>query len=160
MGRAHARAGSDKKPLFEDVLLRIDAGTDEDTVQFGTLALRIHAAAVGNEALEGKTWLRVKVTFEGIQEGDADGVVTFAKATLVTLKEKTSLLVKGPKGEPFSRTINPKAPKFFEYGVLLPPKAAGTRYVVVFEMEAEVDKKPVRKLLRTPVGAVEKKPSD
>ncbi len=80
--------------------------------------------------------------------------VTISKATLVTAKGKLDLLVKGAKGEPFTRTFDPQAPKMIEYGAILPPKfPPGTRYAIVIELDVA----GARKSLRSGLLAVEKK---
>jgi hypothetical protein len=80
--------------------------------------------------------------------------VTIAKASLVTAKAKVDLLVKGPKGEPFTRVFDAQAPKLIEYGAILPPRyPPGTRLALVFEIEVN----GTRKLFRSGILTVEKK---
>lgn len=70
------------------------------------------------------------------------------------MKGRNELLVKGPKGEPFTRTFDPQAPKMVEYGAILSPRfPPGTRYALVFE----IDVAGTKKLLRSGLLAIEKK---
>jgi hypothetical protein len=77
-----------------------------------------------------------------------------AKATLHTMKGSMGLLVRGAKGEAFSRQADPNVPKPFEYGAVIPPRyAVGALAVISVELEAGGKKQVVR----TPVFAIEKK---
>ena len=81
-------------------------------------------------------------------------MVTMAKATLHTMKGSMGLLVRGAKGEAFSRQADPNVPKPFEYGAVIPPRfPVGAAAVVSVELEAAGKKQVVR----TPLFAIEKK---
>jgi hypothetical protein len=153
--RAFKVAGTDKRARLEEVLLRIDAGTDAGSATFGKLSLKIHEAALALEKTpDEKVILRLKVVVDGANEGDAPATVTIVKATLHTVEKAVDLGVKGRKGEPFARTYDPAAPKMFEFGSALPPRhGAGVRAVVSLELECGGEKKPVR----TAILTVEKK---
>ena len=74
--------------------------------------------------------------------------------SIVTSKGKIDLLVKGSKGEPFTRIFDPQTPKLIEYGVIIPPRyPPGTRYAIVVEVEVD----GARKLLRSGILTIEKK---
>lgn len=98
--------------------------------------------------------LKVRTVFEGTNPGPSPVSITLAKATLVTAREMIDLLVKGTKGESFTRVMDSPAPKRIEYGAILPPRfPPGTRFAVAFELEVE----GVRKTLRSGILIVEKK---
>jgi hypothetical protein len=81
-------------------------------------------------------------------------VVTITKSALVTPKERFELLVKGAKGEPFTRTFDAAAPKMIEYGAILSPRfPPGTRVALVFEVDVDGTKK----LMRSAILTIEKK---
>jgi hypothetical protein len=80
--------------------------------------------------------------------------VTLSKATLVTARERIDLLVKGTKGDPFTRIMDSPTPKRIEYGAILPPRLPpGTRFALAFELEVD----GARKALRSGILTVEKK---
>lgn len=156
MERAYKLAGTDKRARLEEVLLRIDAGTDEEAATFGKLTLKVHEAALTLEKTpDDKVILRLKVVLDGANEGEKQATVTIAKAMLLTAEKATELGVKGRKGEPFARAYDPGTPKMFEFGSALPPRhGAGVRAVVSFELECAGEKKSIR----TAILTVEKKP--
>jgi hypothetical protein len=153
--RALEKAGSDRRARFEDVLVRIDSGTDEESLSFDEFAFRVESFEAVQEPTETiKVGLRLKVVFEGKNGGSREATVTLARATLVTAKGKMDLLVKGSKGEAFSRTFDPAMPKLFAYGAVVPPRyPPGARAAAVFEIECAGK----RKLLRTPLATIAKK---
>lgn len=160
--KAYAKAGSDKKVRYEDVLLRLDAGTDAAEAVFGSLSLSISEAALTQEITpDGKAALRVKVVFSGNTIAEKAEVATLVKGTVYTPKAKMGLLVKGAKGESFARTFDPMTPKMFEYGAVLPPRySPGTRAVFAFDVEVEVEKdgkkQVVSKTIRSPIVVIGK----
>jgi len=98
--------------------------------------------------------VKVKALFDGTNNGTAPVSVTITRASLVTSKGKVDLLVKGPKGEPFTRIFDAAATKMIEYGAILPPRyPPGTRLALAFELEVD----GARKLLRSGIITVEKK---
>ncbi|MBI3856960.1 MAG: hypothetical protein HY293_14835 [Planctomycetes bacterium] len=98
--------------------------------------------------------IKLKAIFEGTNHGTAPVSITLTKAFLVTAKGKNDLLVKGPKGEAFTRTFDAQAPKMIEYGAILSPRfPPGTRCALVFEVDVEGTKK----LLRSAILTIEKK---
>ena len=98
--------------------------------------------------------IKLKAVFDGANGGTNPVSVTITKAGVVTSKGKVDLLVKGAKGEPFTRIFDSQAPKMIEYGAILPPKyPPGTRLALVFEIEVD----GAKKLLRSGIIAVEKK---
>ncbi len=135
--------------------MRIDAGADEESLAFDQFAFRVESFEAVQEPTETiKVGLRLKVVFEGKNGGAKEAVVTLSKATLVTAKGKMDLLVKGSKGEAFSRTFDPAMPKLFAYGAVVPPRyPPGSRATVVFEIDCAGKKK----LLRTPLATIAKK---
>lgn len=101
-----------------------------------------------------KLGVRLKAVFEGVNAGNAAAPLTLTKGTVVTLKGRSDLVVRGSKGEAFTRTFDPETPKMFEYAAIVPPRyPPQTRLVLVFEVESG----GVRKLLRSPVLTVQKK---
>lgn len=145
--KALDKAGSDFRTRYEDVLIRIECGTDSARESFGSLDLELREAAATPE-------IKLKAIFEGTNGGTEPAVVTLTKAVLVTVKGRNDLLVKGPKGEPFNRTFDPQAPKMIEYGAILSPRfPPGTRYALVFE----IDVNGAKKLLRSGILTIEKK---
>jgi len=155
VAKAWDKAAANKKSRFEDVLLRIDAGTDQSNVTVGPFTFQVRECAWVQEIdKEGKAQLRLKVVFEGSTIGESAVTVTLAKSTFYTAKDKMTLLVVGAKGEAFSRKFDPMVPKMFEYGSLIPPRwPPGTRGVAVFEVEF-CGKKYT---LRSPIAPIEKK---
>lgn len=157
--KALKRAGSDTRRMFEEVLLRLDAGTDRNEAEFGGLSLKLSAADAVQEVHQGRAALRLKVVLEGTNTGKIDETITIVKATLYSPKGKMGLLVRGTKGERFSRTFEPNAPKFIAYGAVIPPRyGAGTPVVVTLEIEG-TDQGGTRKIrkMRTRIMTVEKK---
>jgi hypothetical protein len=153
--KAYDKAGTDFRPRYEEVLIRIDCGSDAPRQSFGSLDLEVREAAATSEAVpKFGDGVKLKAIFDGTNGGNDPVVATIAKASLVTAKGKVELLVKGPKGEPFSRTFDSQAPKMIEYGAILPPRyPPGTRLAIVFEIEVD----GARKLLRSGIITVEKK---
>ena len=153
--KALDKAGSDFRTRYEDVLIRIDCGTDSARESFGALDVEFREAGATQEPVpQINIGIKLKAIFEGTNGGTEPVSVTMTKAILVTAKGKNELLVKGPKGEPFTRTFDSQAPKMIEYGAILAPRfPPGTRYALVFELD--VDGK--RKLLRSAILAIEKK---
>ncbi len=151
VAKAWDKAAADKKPRYEDVLLRIDAGTDQTSVSLGQFSIQVQDAAFVQELdKEGKAQLRLKVVFEGSTIGDNAVTVTLSKSTFQMAKDKMSLLVFGSKGEAFSRKFDPMIPKMFEYVAILPPRwPPGTRGVVVFEVEVAGKKHTLRSKIAT-----------
>jgi hypothetical protein len=153
--KAFEKAGSDFKTRYEDVLIRIDCGTDSARESFGTLDVELReAAAVQEPVPQINIGIKLKAIFEGTNGGTEPLVVTITKASIVTAKGKNELLVKGPKGEAFTRTFDAQAPKMIEYGAILSPRfPPGTRVALVFELDVSGTKK----LLRSAILTIEKK---
>ncbi len=153
--KAFDKAGSDVKPRYEDLLIRMDCGTDSARESFGTLDLELREAGATQEAVpQINTGIKLKTIFEGTNGGTEPRVVTITKATLVTAKGRNDLLVKGPKGEAFTRTFDAQAPKLIEYGAILSPRwPPGTRVALVFEVDVDGTKK----LMRSAILTIEKK---
>lgn len=153
--KAYDKAGSDFRPRYEEVLLRLDCGTDSARESFGSLDLELReAAAVQEPVPQINIGIKLKAIFEGTNGGETPARLTITRAVLVTLKGRNELLVKGPKGEPFSRTFDPQAPKMIEYGAILAPRfPPGTKYALVFELDVD----GTRKLLRSGILTIEKK---
>jgi hypothetical protein len=153
--KALEKAGSDLKTRYEDVLIRIDCGTDSARESFGSLDVELRDAGAVQEPNPRTTiGIKLKAIFEGTNSGTDPAEVTITKGTLVTAKGTMDLLVKGPKGEPFTRVFDSQAPKMIEYGAILPPRfPPGTRVALAFELQ--VDGK--RKLLRSGILTIEKK---
>lgn len=98
--------------------------------------------------------IKLKAIFEGTNGGTEPVSVTITKAVLVTAKGRNDLLVKGPKGEPFTRTFDAQSPKMIEYGAILAPRfPPGTRCALMFE----IDVNGTKKLVRSAILAIEKK---
>jgi hypothetical protein len=153
--KAAEKAAGELKQRYEDVYLRLEAGVDDEKAVFGDVTFSfVEAAAVQEPHETLKTALRLKAVFEGSNGSAQAATVVLARGTIVTAKGKTDLLVKNPKGEPFSRVFDPQSPKMFEYGVFLTPRyPPGTRAVLVFEAECGGRKQ----LLRSPLLTVAKK---
>jgi len=153
--KALEKAGSDLRPRYEDVLIRIDCGTDSARESFGSLDLELREAGATTEAVpKFGDGVKLKAIFDGTNGGSDPASVTIVKASLVTAKGKVDLLVKGPKGEPFTRVFDAQAPKMIEYGAILPPRyPPGTRLALAFEIEVN----GTRKLVRSGIITVEKK---
>ena len=153
--KALDKAGSDTKPRFEDLLIRMDCGTDSARESFGSLDFELREAAATHEPVpQINIGIKLKTIFEGTNNGAKPVVVTITKGTLVTAKGKFELLVKGSKGEPFTRTFDTAAPKIVEYGAILPPRyPPGTRVALVFEVDVD----GMKKLLRSGILTIEKK---
>jgi len=153
--KALDKAGSDFRARYEDVLIRIDCGTDSARESFGSLDLELREAGASSESVpKFGDGVKVKAMFDGTNNGTGPVAVTITKAILVTSKGKVDLLVKGPKGEPFTRVFDSQAPKMIEYGAILPPRyPPGTRLALAFEIEVD----GARKLLRSGILSVEKK---
>jgi len=153
--KALEKAGSDFRARYEDVLIRIDCGTDSARESFGSLDIDFREASASQEPVpQINIGIRLKAILEGTNSGAEPVHVTVTKAVLVTAKGKNDLLVKGPKGEPFTRTFDSQAPKMIEYGAILAPRfPPGTRYALVFELDVNGTKK----LLRSGILAIEKK---
>lgn len=152
MEKAWKRAADDRKARFEEVLLRIDAGTDAREAEFEGLRIATHEVEVLREkGPDGKPCLHVRVVFSGTNGGDEEVTVTFKRATLHAPGGKTGLLVRGTKGEAFTRTFDPGRPKYVSYGAIIPPRhAPGTRVVVAFELARRSSVKRVR----TPIAVI------
>ena len=155
VAKAWDKAPADKKARYEDVLIRIDGGTDQTSISAGQFSIQIQDVAFTQELdKEGKAQLRLKAVFDGSTIGDMPVKVTIAKSTFQMAKDKMSLLVVGSKGEAFTRTFDPMVPKMFEYVAILPPRwPPGTRGTVVFELEVGGKKQT----LRSKIAAIEKK---
>jgi hypothetical protein len=153
--KAHEKAGSDRKPLFEEVLLRIEAGSDQTYAKFGECSVSIVEGSVTPEVPPGSgPAQRVKVVIQLDNQEKSPVTVAMAKATLHTMKGNMGLLVRGSKGEPFSRQADPNVPKSFEYGAVIPPRfPVGSLATISIELEAGGKKKVVR----TPIFTIEKK---
>jgi hypothetical protein len=153
--KALDKAGSDFRNRYEDVLIRIDCGTDSARETFGLLDLDFREAGATQEPVpQINIGIKLRAIFEGTNGGTEPVSVTITRATLVTAKGKNDLLVKGAKGEPFTRTFDAQSPKLIEYGAILSPRfPPGTRYALVFELEVNGTKK----LLRSGILAIEKK---
>ena len=153
--KALDKAGSDFRTRYEDVLIRIDCGTDSARESFGSLDIDFREAGASQEAVpQINIGIKLKAIFEGTNQGTEPVSVTVTRAALVTAKGKNDLLVKGPKGEPFTRTFDAQAPKMIEYGAILAPRfPPGTRYALVFELDVNGTKK----LLRSGILTIEKK---
>lgn len=155
VAKAAEKAPADRKARYEDVLLRMDAGSDQTSVQVGQFRFEILDATFVQELdRDGKAQLRLKAVFDGAAIGDDAVTVTISKSTLILTKEKFSLLVLGSKGEAFSRKFDPMTPKSFEYGAIVPPRwPPGSRALLVFELD--IGGKKVS--LRTKPATIEKK---
>jgi hypothetical protein len=155
VAKAWEKAPASKKARFEDVLLRLDAGTELHSAQVGEFSIGIQEASFTQEITpEEKAVLRVRVVFDGRNETPDPVVLTLAKATLYSAKDHMGMLVRGQKGEAFARTYDPRTPKMFDYVALIPPRFdPGTRAVVVFEVEVG----GVRKLIRSQILTIGKK---
>jgi hypothetical protein len=156
--KALDKAEAEKKPRYEEVLLRLEAGTDLSSADFGaSFKFEVREAAAVQELDPHPTMkvgIRLKAVFEGINAGNAPVTLALTKASVVTLKGRNELLVRGGKGELFSRTFDPEAPKMFEYGSIVPPRyPPQTRLLMVFEVESG----GVKKTLRSPLVTVTKK---
>lgn len=153
--KAFEKAGSDLRIRYEDLLIRMDCGTDSARESFGSLDLELREAGATQEPVpQINLGIKLKTIFEGTNGGAEPRVVTITKSTLVTAKGRVDLLVKGPKGEPFTRTFDPAAPKMIEYGAILSPRyPPGTRVALVFEVDVDGTKK----LLRSAILTIEKK---
>jgi len=153
--KALDKAGSDLRTRYEDVLIRIDCGTDSARESFGSLDLEFREAGATQEPVpQINIGIKLKAIFEGTNGGTEPAVATITKAVLVTPKGRNDLLVKGPKGEPFTRTFDPQSPKMIEYGAILAPRfPPGTRVALVFEIDVDGTKK----LLRSAILTIEKK---
>lgn len=153
--KAFEKAGSDFKARYEDVLIRLDCGTDSGRETFGSLDIELReAAAVQEPVPQINIGIKLKAIFEGTNGGTEPMTVTITKASIVTAKGKNELLVKGPKGEAFTRMFDAQAPKMIEYGAILSPRfPPGTRAALVFELDVAGTKK----LLRSAVLTIEKK---
>jgi hypothetical protein len=153
--KALETAVGDARSRLEEVQLRLLAGTDAVSASFGRTTLSVQEASGREDALpDGKPGLRLKAVFQGTNEGPAPLSVTLAKATLVTAKGDFAMLVRGSRGEPFTRTYDPAMPKLFEYGALVPPRGGpGTPALIVFDLESGAEKRKVR----TPVFRIERK---
>jgi hypothetical protein len=155
VAKAWDRAAADKKTRYEDVLLRIDAGTDQTSVQVGQFRIELLDAAFVQELdRDGKAQLRLKAVFDGAAVGDDPVTVTITKSAFVMAKDRMPLLVVGTKGESFTRKFDPMVPKSFEYGSIVPPRwPPGTRGLLVFELDIAGKKQT----LRTKIASIEKK---
>jgi hypothetical protein len=153
--KALDKAGSDLRTRYEDVLIRIDCGTDSSRESFGSLDLELREAGASHELVpQINIGIKLKAIFEGTNGGAAPVSLMIKKASLVTPKGKVELLVTGSKGEAFTRTFDSQAPKMIEYGAILPPRyPPGTRVALVFEVEVD----GAKKLLRSGIIAIEKK---
>lgn len=153
--KALDKAGSDVRTRYEDVLIRLDCGTDVARESFGSLDLELREAGASSEAVpKFGDGVKLKAIFDGTNGGNDPVSVTISKASLVTAKGKVALLVRGPKDEPFTRIFDSQAPKMIEYGAILPPRyPPGTRLALVFEIEVA----GAKKLLRSGIITVEKK---
>jgi hypothetical protein len=98
--------------------------------------------------------LRVRAVFDGRNDTPDAVVLTLAKATLYSAKDRMGMLVRGSKGEAFARTYDSRTQRMFDYVALIPPRFdPGTRAVAVFEVEAG----GVQKRIRTQILTVGKK---
>ena len=101
---------------------------------------------------DGKPALRIKAVFSGTNTGEAPAAVTIARALFLSTKGELAMVVKGAKGEPFTRQYDPNAPKLFEYGAYLPPRwPPGTRALVVFDLESG----GLKRQIRTPIQTIQ-----
>lgn len=153
--KALDKAGSDLRARYEDVLIRIDCGTDSARETFGSLDFELREAGATQEPVpQINIGIKLRALFEGTNGGAAPVSVTIKKASLVTAKGKADLLVTGSKGEAFTRVFDSQAPKIIEYGAIINPRyPPGTRVALVFEIEVD----GAKKLLRSGIIAIEKK---
>jgi hypothetical protein len=141
--KALAAAKKELKERYEAVLLRVEAGVDETAVKIGETPVDVDAEwfmEVAKEgtpaAAQGKKWAHLRATLRANNESDAEKVLVILSATLITLKERTKLIVEGPKKEPFQWTLLPRKLKSPAYDNLLDSKIPlGTRALVLFEIK-------------------------
>ena len=155
VARALDQAGSDLRERYEEVLIRIDCGTDSARESLGPLEVELREAAASQEPVpQFGSGLKLSAVFEGTSGAPEPLTFTITRASLVTARSRIELPVKGPQGETFSRSFDPSTLKRIEYGAFLPPRfPPGTRYALVFEVEAS----GTRKLMRSGILPVAKK---
>ena len=153
--KAHGKAGIDKKARLEEVLLRIEAGSDLAYAKFGECSVSIVEAGVAQELPPGGAPAqRVKLVIHLDNQGKDAVSVAMSKAMLHTMKGNMGLLVRNAKGEAFTRQADPNVPKSFEYGAVIPPRfPVGSLATISVELEVGGKKQVVR----TPLFTIEKK---
>ncbi len=141
--------GSAKKDLkfrYESVLLRIEAGVDEFSTKLGDVPVNVEAEWFLETPTDdvppgakGRKWAHIVGKFIATNESDSEKVLVITGATLITLKERTKLVVEGVKDGkkvPFQWTLPARMPKSPNYDNLIEPKwPVGTRAVIVFEIK-------------------------
>lgn len=153
--KALDKAGSDFRARYEDVLIRIECATDSARESFGPLDLELREAAGSQEPVpQLNVGIKLKAIFDGTNGGTSPVTATISRASFITARTRSDLLVKGAKGEAFTRTFDAQTPKMIEYGAIIPPRhPPGTRFALVFEIDVDGTKR----LMRSGILVIEKK---
>ncbi len=153
--KALQKAGSDRRARYEEVILRLEAGTDLTYATFGKCSVSILESGVAQELPPGGAPAqRVKVVVSLDNQESSAVTVAMSKAMLHTTKGNMGLIVRTATGVPFTRQADPNVPKTFEYGAVIPPRfPVGSSAVISIEFEAGGKKQAVR----TPIFTIEKK---
>ena len=144
--KALGGAKKELKGRYESVLLRIEAGVDESSAKVDGVPVNVEADWFLEtpkddvpQGAKGKKWAHIVGRFIATNESDSEKVLVITGATLITLKEKTKLVVEGikeGKKVPFQWTLPARMPKSPNYDNLIEPKwPVGTRAVIVFEIK-------------------------
>ncbi len=156
---AWAKAAAERKPLMEEVMLRIDGGNPPAEATFGRVEVQPREpSGAQEEGPDGKPALKIKAQIQATNQMDEATVLTIAKATIVTLKGKKDLAMKGPDGKPYERAVDARLSKLIEFVAPLPLStyAPGTRAILVFEVT--VGKDPKKQAIRSGAFVIEKQP--
>ncbi len=139
---------------IEAVVLRIDAGTDDEAGTAGpakvTLAVSTFETEISKEAGD-KKMLHIQIPLTAENWTERTEELILKKATFHAFQSKTDLLVIAKGNRKFGWTLAPEHSKQTIYHNLITPKwKKGAPALVV--MEFECDGKTVK--LRTPVGEI------
>ncbi len=144
---AKARDRAKDKAVYEEVMLRIDCGTDEQSLTIGK-KVDVNIDSSDFDLIthkDGKKYARLKIIVNAANNTDGELKLVIRKATFVLLDKKHDMPVQGPDKKFFERTLAARMPKQFEYGDFLPPTyRKGTRCIVVFEFAVGEEKGLIR----------------
>jgi hypothetical protein len=136
--KARGKAKAEERGIYEEVMLRIDCGTDVAELELGKdklIAFNIDSSEWTHETSQnGVKCVKIKIVINATNSTDEELKVVFKKATLHTLKDKPlDMPVITVEKKPFERAMPSRLTKQIEYGNVITSKwDKGTRAIVVF----------------------------
>jgi len=134
-----AKAKDEPRRRIEEVLLRIDAGTDAASGKAGALSVELELTSMTLAARpegKGRQW-NFKTRIIPFSDSDREERLEIRRGWLVMVGERFELATAGADKKPISKAVPPRSGAGFEFGVAISTNATwkpGMRATVVLEL--------------------------